>query len=162
MISGFSEAHAMKRRLAPIYFTTCLGLLVSPHDSWAASFMWPSAGPYVNEIAHLLFLGATIFFIYEIRYAGLKNFPGFRYLLWAWGVLAVWNLDALLGRGAAWTLSRPIVSQEGHSLYLHLYDLHAWVVFITQLSNFILLIPALYLFSRGIKALAKISQAGHP
>lgn len=150
----------MKRRLAMICFTACLLGFFSPHNSLAAAFMCPSAGPYVNEIAHLLFLGATIFFIYEIRYAGLENFSGFRYLLWAWVVLALWNLDAFLGHWAAWSLPEPIILGEGQSLRLHLHDLHTWVVFITQISNFILLIPALYLFYRGIKALAKISEAG--
>ena len=151
----------MKHRPATICFTICFLLFFSPRDSLAAMFMWPSAGPYVNEIAHLLFLGATIFFIYEISYAGLKNFPGFNYLLWAWVVLALWNLDAILGRWAAWTLSEPIILGEGQSLRLQMHDLHTWMVFITQISNFILLIPALYLFYRGIKALAKISRGEH-
>lgn len=144
-----------------ICFTTCSLLFFSPQYSLAAGFIWPSAGPYVNEIAHLLFLGATIFFIYEIRYAGLKNFPGFRYLLWAWVFLTLWNLDALVGRWVAWTLSEPLILWEGQSLQVKIHHFHAWVAFITQINNFILLIPAFYLFYRGIKALAKISQAGH-
>jgi hypothetical protein len=156
-----SEAHYMKRRLAIISYTVCLWLIFSPHDSLAADFMWPSAGPYVNEIAHLLFLGAMIFFIYEIRYAGLKNFAGFRYLLWAWVLLALWNLDAFLGRWAAWSVSEPIVLGTGQSLRLQMHDFHSWVVFFTQINNFILLIPAFYFFYRGIKALTKISHTEH-
>ena len=151
----------MKRRLAMICSTACCLLFFSPRYSLAAGFMWPSAGPYVNEIAHLLFFGAMIFFIYEIRYAGLENFPGFRYLLWAWIFLALWNLDAIVGRWAAWSLSEPLILGEGQSLRLQMHDFHTWMVFITQINNFILLIPAFYLFYRGIKALAKISRAEH-
>jgi hypothetical protein len=156
-----SEAREMKRRLAIILSTWCSLLFFSPRYSLAAGFMWPGAGPYVNEIAHLLFLGAMIVFIYEICYAGLQNFSGFRYLLWAWVLLALWNIDAFLGRWAAWNLCEPIILGEGSSLQLRMHDVHTWVVFLMQINNFILLIPAFYLFYRGIKALTKIPRAEH-
>jgi hypothetical protein len=151
----------MKRRLVLSFSITCFLLFFSPRYSLAASFNWPTAGPYINEIAHLLFFGAMIFFIYEIRLVGLERFRGFRYLLWAWALLALWNLDAFVGHLATWTLTRPITLGEGWYLQLLMYDFHTWTVFITQINNFILLVPAFYLFYRGIKALAQISQAEH-
>jgi hypothetical protein len=151
----------MRRHLVLIFSTACLLALFSPRSSPAAGFAWPSAGPYVNEIAHLLFLGAMLFFIYEIRYAGLEKFRGFRCLLWAWATLALWNLDAFVGHWAAWTLTGPTVLGDGWSSRFLLDDLHAWTALITQLANFILLVPAFYLFYRGIKALAQITRAEH-
>jgi hypothetical protein len=151
----------MKRRLALIFSGACCSLIFSPPYSLAVSFRWPTAGPYVNEIAHLLFLGAMIFFIYEIRYVGLEKFRGFRYLLWAWAMLALWNLDAFVGHWAAWTFRLPLILGEGWSSRLLMYDFHTWMVFITQINNFILLVPAFYLFYRGIKALAQIPRAEH-
>jgi hypothetical protein len=40
-------------------------------------------------------------------------------------------------------------------------DFHIWTAFITRLLNFILLVPAFYLFYRGIKALAQIPRTRH-
>jgi hypothetical protein len=66
----------MKHRLAVIGSIACCWLIFLPRDLLAAGSLWPQTGPYVNEIAHLLFLGAMIFFIYEIRSADLKQFLG--------------------------------------------------------------------------------------
>jgi hypothetical protein len=151
----------MKHRLALIFSGACCLLIFSPRYTLAASFKWPTADPYVNEIAHLLFFGAMIFFIYEIRYAGLEKFRGFRYLLWAWVLLALWNLDAFVGHWAAWTLRIPLILGEGWSRRLLIYDFQTWTVFITQIFNFILLVPAFYLFYRGMKALAQLSRPEH-
>ena len=151
----------MKHRLAAIGSIACCLLIFLPRDPLAAGSLWPQAGPYVNEIAHLLFLGAMIFFIYEIYSADLKQFLGFRYLFWAWLLLALWNLDAFLGRLAAWSLTGPLLSGEGLPLKLQTADVPSWIVFISQIMNFILLVPAFYLLYRGIKALANFPRAEH-
>jgi hypothetical protein len=151
----------MKHRLAIIVSAAGFLLLFSPRDLLAADSLWPSAGPYVNEIAHLLFLGAMIFFIYEIFFADLKQFLGFRYLFWAWVLLALWNLDAFVGRLAAWSLTGPLLLGEGLSLRLQIADVPSWIVFITQIMNFIFLVPAFYLLYRGLKALANFPRAEH-
>ena len=151
----------MKRHLALILAGAGLQLLFFPHASPAADFACAPPGPYVNEIAHLLFLGAMIFFIYEIRRAGLKQFRGFSFLLWAWVWLALWNLDAFVGNWAAWTCAAPPVWGDGWSSQLVMNDSRAWMVLVTQLCNFLLLVPAFYLFYRGIKALAQIPRTKH-
>lgn len=151
----------MKHRLARIFSTVCCLLLISPASLMAAGSLWPSAGPYVNEIAHLLFLGAMIFFIFEIFSADLKQFLGFRYLFWAWVLLALWNIDTFIGRLAAWSLTGPLFLGEGLPLRLQIADAPSWIVFITQALNFILLVPAFYLLYRGLRALANFPRAGH-
>ena len=151
----------MKHRLAIIASIANCWLIFSPHDLLAADSLWPQAGPYVNEIAHLLFLGAMIFFIYEIRSANLKQFLGFRYLFWAWVLLALWNLDAFAGRLTAWSLTGPLLAGEGLPLKLQIADAPSWIVSITQIMNFILLVPAFYLLYRGIRALASFPRTEH-
>lgn len=151
----------MKRRLALGFFAACCLLIFSPPYSLAAGPQRPTAGPYVNEIAHLLFLGAMILFIYEIHLGGLKKFRAFRYLLWAWAFLALWNLDAFVSHWATWTLKGQGVLGEGWSSRLLMDDFHTWTAFITLLANFILMVPAFYLFYRGIKSLAQIPRAEH-
>ena len=151
----------MTRRLALTLSLACCLLLFSPRYCPAASFKWPTAGPYVNEIAHLLFLGAMLFFIYEIYYAGLEKFRGFRSLAWALALLALWNLDAFMGRWAAWTSGGFLVLGEGWSSRLVVDNGYTWTVLLTQLANFILLVPAFYFFYRGLKALAQMPGTKH-
>jgi hypothetical protein len=151
----------MKHRLAVTASIACCWLIFFPCDLLAAGSLWPQAGPYVNEIAHLLFLGAMIFFLYEIRSAGLKQFVGFRYLFWAWVLLALWNLDVFVGRLTARFLTGPLLSGEGLPLKLQIAEAPSWIVCLTQITNFILLVPAFYLLYRGIKALANFPRAEH-
>jgi hypothetical protein len=151
----------MKQRLPLIISAAVSLLLFFPGDLWAAGALWPQAGPYVIEIAHLLFLGAMIFFISEIHFADLKQFLGFRYLFWAWVLLALWNVVAFVGRLAAWSLREPFLAGVGLSLQLRIADAPSCIVFITQIMNFILLVPAFYLLYRGISALANLPRARH-
>jgi hypothetical protein len=151
----------MKYRLAMIGSAAVSLLLFSPHNLLAAGSLWPQAGPYVNETAHLLFLVAMLFFIFEIRSADLKQFLGFRYLFWAWVLFALWNLDAFVGRLAALSLTKPFLGGEGLPLQLQIADVPSWIVFLTQITNIILLVPAFYLLYRGIKALANFPRAEH-
>ncbi len=44
---------------------------------------------------------------------GLQRFRGFRLLAWAWGLLAWWNFDAIVGHWAEWTLTNPVIMGQG-------------------------------------------------
>jgi len=145
----------MRRRPLLIFAAAAGLLLFSPGTSLAWSFMWPTEGSYVHQTAHLLFAGAMLFFIYEISHAHLQKFRGFRYLLWGCGFLAVWNLDAVIGHWADWTLSNPVILGHGFGRRLLMDDFQTWVVYLTKIDHFVLLVPAFYLFYRGLKTLAQ-------
>jgi hypothetical protein len=145
----------MRRRPLLIVAAAAGLLLCSPGTSLAWSFIWPTEGSYVHQTAHLLFAGAMLFFIYEIFHAHLQKFRGFRYLLWTCGFLAVWNLDAVIGHWADWTLSNPVILGHGFGRRLLMYDFQTWVVYLTKIDHFVLLVPAFYLFYRGLKTLAQ-------
>ena len=110
----------MKRHLALSFSTACFLLFFSTRYSLAACNKWATTGPCVNEIAHLLFFGAMVFFIYEIRLAGLEKFRGFRYLLWAWTLLALWNLDAFVNE-PDWSMKYR--SDEAHTMHSESHSL---------------------------------------
>jgi hypothetical protein len=145
----------MRRRPLLIFAAAAGLLLFSPGTCLAWSFKWPTEGSYVHQIAHLLFGGAMLFFIYEIFHAHLQKFRGFRYLLWTCGFLAVWNLDAVIGHWADWTLSNPVILGHGFGRRLLMDDFQTWVVYLTKIDHFVLLVPAFYLFYRGLKTLAQ-------
>jgi hypothetical protein len=155
----------MKRRAAPIIAAVSGLLLLSPKPvlaQWIGWFQFGTQGSYVHQGAHLLFAAAMIFFIIEIHQAGLANFRGFRCLIWAWVVLAWWNLDAFVGHIADWTLTNPVILGHGFSREIVMYDFHTWLFYVTKIDHFLLLVPAFYLFYRGLKILVRDSQAERP
>ena len=151
----------MRRRVAPISAAASLLLLLSPGPAlaqWVGWFQFGTQGSYVHQTAHLLFGAAMLFFILEIYQVGLQNFRGFRCLVWAWALLVLWNLDAFIGHWADWTLENPVILGKGFSRKILMYDFQTWLVYITKIDHFIFLVPAFYLFYRGLKHLAQDSR----
>jgi hypothetical protein len=151
----------MRRHLTQGFLLSLALLLLSPRTGQAQWFSWygfGTEGSYVHQTAHLLFAAAMIFFIYEIFHSGLHRFRGFRLLAWAWGLLALWNLDAVVGHWAEWTLENPMIIGEGFGRRLLMYDVKTWIFYIGKLDHFILLVPAFYLLYLGLKVLDR--QAG--
>jgi hypothetical protein len=145
----------MSMRLSPAVISAVFALLLIPGCDLALSLKWPTEGSYVHETAHLLFGAAMLFFIHEIYHAGLQRLRGFRFLIWAWAFLALWNFDAFFGHWIEWTLANPVITGEGLSRQLLMSDTHTWLFYITKIDHFLLLPPAFYLFYRGLKTLAR-------
>jgi hypothetical protein len=147
----------MRHRISPVFAAVIAFLAFSPTPGWAqweGWFSWGTQGSYVHQTAHLLFAGAMFFFIYQLHREGLKQYRGFRLLTWASWFLAVWNLDAFVGHSVEWSLS-PVIMGQGLHKRLLVENLYSWLYYLTKLDHFLLLVPALYLFYRGIKALAQ-------
>lgn len=148
----------MRRRLFQIGPAVLALVLLSPRlvlAQWVTWYQFGTEGSYVHETAHLLFLLAMLFFIYEIFHANLEKFRGFHLLAWAWALLALWNLDAFVGHWADWTLENPVILGQGWGRWLLMDNFHTWLVYITKIDHFVLLVPAFYIFYRGLKALAE-------
>lgn len=151
----------MRRRVVQGLVAAGAFVFLFPRPGLAQWFSWyefGTEGSYVHQTAHLFFAAAMIFFIYEIFHSGLQRFRGFRFLAWAWGLLAFWNLDSIVGHWAEWTLYNPIISGEGFGRGILMYNAKTWIFYIGKIDHFILLVPAFYLFYRGLKVLEK--QAG--
>jgi hypothetical protein len=137
-------------------------VLLSPSSAlakWATWHHFGTQGSYVHQTAHLLFGLSMLFFIYEIHRAHLGEIRGFRLLVWAWALLAVWNFDAFFGHWADWTLYNPVILGQGWGRRLAMDDFHTWLVYVTKIDHFILLIPAFLMFYLGLKALVRKSGA---
>jgi hypothetical protein len=151
----------MRRRVAPVVVAAFALLCLAPRPALAQWYSWytfGTEGSYVHELAHLLFALAMIFFIQEIFHAGLQRFRGFRLLAWAWGLLAWWNFDAIVGHWAEWTLMNPVITGQGLGRRILMADLKTWIFYIGKIDHFILLVPAFYLLYRGLRVLEQ--QAG--
>jgi hypothetical protein len=137
---------------------TVIVLLCSPASALAALFDWGTEGSYVHQFAHLLFFGAMLFFIREMYRAGLQATHGFRCLIWACWLLALWNLDALIGHAIDWSLRNPLILGEGLTRRIVMENAPTWFYYFHRLNHFLLLPPAFYLFYRGLKTLAREFQ----
>jgi len=150
----------MKRRLSQVLSGVFLLLLFSPRYAQARGwYEWGTEGSYVHQMAHLLFFGAMLFFIHQMLQEKLQRQRGFRLLLWACGLLAFWNLDAVVGHALEWGLSNPVILGHGLSQRLLMENAEIWAYYITKIDHFALLIPAFYLYYRGLKTLARESQS---
>ena len=148
----------MRRRLVRLGSAGFVLVLLVPSYAlaqWGTWYNFGTEGSYVHQIAHLLYGLAMLFFIYEIVYARLQKFPGFRLLVWAWAFLALWNFDAFVGHWADWTLENPVILGQGWGRKLLMYDFHTWLVYITRIDHFVLLVPAFLLFYLGLRALTQ-------
>ncbi len=130
-------------------------LLLHPRASLALQPHGPPEGLYVHQMAHLLFVGALIFFIYTLHQEGLSKLKGFRLLAWACGLFILWNLDAGLGH---WTevLVSPgeLLGPHDFSQRLLMTGLHSWLYYLAKMDHLIL-VPAFYLLYRSLKVLAR-------
>jgi hypothetical protein len=148
----------MRRRISQIFPAVFVLAFFSPPYAlaeWVTWHQFGTEGSYVHQIAHLLFGLSMLFFIYEIFHANLQKFRGFQLLVWSWGILALWNLDAFIGHWADWTLENPIILGQGWGRRLVMYDFQTWLVYITKIDHFVLLVPAFLMFYLGLKALVR-------
>jgi hypothetical protein len=164
----------MRRRLAQVFSGNIVLLLLSlgcslafGHGLDADTYARQSAlgwelgtqGSYVHQTAHLLFCGAALYFLYEIRREKLQQYRGFRLLMWACGLFAFWNLDAFVGHWCEWTFS-PVILGQGFFQQLLMNSSNAWLYYITQIDHYILLVPIFYLFYRGLQAFTHEPPSG--
>ena len=149
----------MRRFFCQALSGTVFFLLCSPSPGQAALFEWATEGSYVHQVAHLLFFGAMLFFIREMYRGGLQAARGFRCLIWACWLLALWNLDALIGHSIDWSLRNPLILGEGLSRRIVMEDVRLWVYYIHRLNHFLLTPLAFYLFYRGLRIMAQEFQA---
>ena len=150
----------MTRLPAQILTGVFVLLFFSPNYALAQGwFEWGTQGSYVHQLAHFLFFAAMVFFIFAMRQEKLKHYRGFLYLIWGCAILAFWNLDAIVGHSIAWDLTNPVILGHGLSERLLMEDKETWFYYITQIDHFALLIPAFYLYYRGLKVLAQESQS---
>jgi hypothetical protein len=129
-------------------------LAIQPHG--------PPEGFYLHQTAHLVFIGALIFFIYKLAQE-VREHRSFRLLAWACGLLVLWNLYCLVGHLSALPISNlDFIGIEGilHQRLVMSGSSH-WIYYVTSFDNVILL-PAAYLFYRGLKALIKEPETGKP
>jgi hypothetical protein len=127
-------------------------LAIQPHG--------PPEGFYLHLIAHLVFIGALIFFINKLAQA-VREHRSFRLLIWAFSLLILWNLDHIIAHLSALSIGpQDFIGHEGDLFQrLIMSGFSQWIYYLASLDHFIF-ITAGYLFYRGLIALAKEPETG--
>jgi len=152
----------MYRRLTRVLCGLVALVFFAPRPVLAIELLWETQGSYVHQMAHLFFALAMILFVYEISRGELRGRPGFRSLIWACGLLAWWNLDAIVGHTIDWSLHNPVILGEGLHRRLLMEDWQTWGFYLTKITHFLFLIPAFFLFYRSLKRFSRESEAQGP
>jgi hypothetical protein len=135
---------------------------VFPRPALAIQQHGPPEGFYLHQIAHLVFIGSLIFFIYKLA-KEVRKHRSFRLLAWACGLLVLLNPDSMMGHQSALPISNlDFIGLEGHlNQRLVMSGPFQWIYYVSSFDN-IILVPAAYCFYRGLKALITEPETGKP
>jgi hypothetical protein len=116
----------------------------------------PKEGFFIRQFSYLLFLGAMVFFYFELNQEKLKKYRGLRFLAWASLLFALWNLNCFMGQFFALNLDASLISGSAASFTqrLHMVDILTWFYYFTNLDS-LLLVLAFYLFFLGLKVFSQ-------
>lgn len=142
----------MMRRLSQIWFGALILAFFPSRPALALQPHGPPEGLYVHQMAHLLFAGALLFLLLQMRRQGLIKTAGFRQIVWACWLFILWNALAFTGHWAEVVLSVQDFSGEGLSRCLIMSTISAWIYYVAKLDHLVL-VPAFFLLARGLKLL---------
>ena len=135
---------------------------IFPRSAWAIQPHGPPEGFYLHQIGHLVFTAALIFFLYKL-WQEIQDNRSFRLLAWACALFVLWNLDTFTAHFCALSVSpQDFLGQTGElTQRLTMSNTAHWIYYFASFDS-LLLVPACYLFYRGLKALAQGPVTGKP
>lgn len=142
----------MPASLIPSALAAPFLVLLCPAVGLAMDLRWETQGSYVHQLAHLMFAVALMIFLHEIKGKETMAAAGFRNLFWACIFMIWWNLDAVVGHALDWSFTHPVILGGGLNRRLLLDSWHAWAYYVTQITHYLLVIPAFYFFYRSLRA----------
>jgi hypothetical protein len=141
-------------RSLPWILGILLGCLMLPSPAWAFIPHWdPREAFFIRQFSYLFWALAMVFFVIALRRENLRQHRGFRWLVWASVLFALWNFDCFIGQFVALALSPqdivPVTAVESQKAAAA--GLWPWVFYLTKLDH-LLLVPAFLCFYLGIRA----------
>jgi peptidoglycan biosynthesis protein MviN/MurJ (putative lipid II flippase) len=168
---GHHFISALGRRLIPRYsytrllswvVTLLLSSVIFPSPALAIVPHWdPREAFLIRQFSYLFFMFAIIIFLYELKQGQLHYRRGFRLLVWASVLFALWSVDCFLGQlFALYSGAQVIAGTAGSwSARLEMANLGNWLSYFTKLDH-LLLVPAFMFLYLGLRALRREQEAG--
>jgi hypothetical protein len=142
------------RRSLPWILVFLCGCLMLPSPAWAFIPHWdPREAFFVRQFSYLFWALAMVFFVIALRQENLRQHRGFRWLVWAGVLFALWNFDCFIGQFAALAISPQGIATftAGETQGGPVSGLWLWVFYLTK-PDHLLLVPAFLCFYLGIRA----------
>jgi hypothetical protein len=121
----------------------------------------PKEAFFIRQFSYLFWALAMLFFFYELKQVKLQQHRGFRLLAGASVFFALWNFDCFIGQFIALYLDTAVTSGGTKSFPsdLKMAEVSHWVYYFIKMDH-LLLVPAFFLFYRGIKAFVQDPEVG--
>lgn len=122
-------------------------------DAWALQTHGGMEGVVVHQAAHIQYLGALGYLLWDIRRSGFAG-VGWLYLQWFCWLMMIWNCIAFIGHFAQMGLSDTAIStDDGYLSALLLPETFGrWVYYVTAFDH-LFITPALILLFLAMRSL---------
>jgi hypothetical protein len=136
--------------------TPLVTVMLFCQDAWALQTHGGMEGVVVHQVAHIQYLGALGYLLWDIRRSGFAG-VGWLYLQWFCRLMMIWNGIAFIGHLAQMNLSEEAVSTEDgylSALLLLPVSFGRWVYYVTALDHLVIT-PALFLLFLAMRSFSR-------
>jgi hypothetical protein len=144
-----------------IVLSPLLLVVLSCGEALALQTHGGSEGTVVHQLAHVQYLGALGYLIWDVRRSGFTG-RGWGYLHWFCWLMIVWNAWAFIGHLAQMALPEGAVSASAGYLSSELLaplSFGRWVYYLTALDH-LLITPALFFLFVAMRSFYHSRNAG--
>lgn len=158
----FTTGRMKSASLRILAFTPLALVVLLCQDAWALQTHGGMEGVVVHQAAHVQYLGALGYLLWDIRRSGFAG-VGWLYLQRFCWLMMIWNGIAFIGHFAQMGLSDAAIStDDGYLSALLLPETFGrWVYYVTAFDHLVIT-PALFLLFLAMRSLYKSVAADQP
>ena len=137
-----------------------LTLVLLCQDAWALQTHGGSEGVVVHQIAHIQYLGALGYLLWDIRRSGFAGI-GWLYLQRFCWLMIIWNGIAFIGHFAQMALPDGAISTEDgylSALLLLPVSFGRWIYYVTALDHLVIT-PALFFLFLAMRSFSRAAAS---
>lgn len=140
--------------------TPIISISLFCQEAWALQTHGGSEGVVVHQIAHIQYLGAVGYLLWDIRRSGFAGI-GWRYLQRFCWLMMIWNATAFIGHFAQMALpDEAITTEDGYlsALLLLPVSFGRWIYYVTALDHLVIT-PALFFLFLAMRSFSKSADS---
>ncbi|KAB2887702.1 MAG: hypothetical protein F9K32_19065 [Desulfobulbaceae bacterium] len=143
-----------------LILTPILSLILFCQDAWALQTHGGSEGVVVHQLAHIQYLGALGYLLWDIRRSGFAG-VGWLYLQRFCWLMMIWNGIAFVGHFAQMALPDGAISTEDgylSALLLLPVSFGHWIYYVTALDHLVIT-PALFFLFLAMRSFSRAAAS---
>ncbi len=142
------------RRCKTCFWCFAVIFFILPNNAWALQTHGAPEGLYVHQMAHILFIMALSYLLWDIRRSSFTS-KGWRYLQVFCVLMIVWNIMAFVGHATGVSIRTENISTTLGYFHARLLGPISGREIIYYIAKFdhVIVVPALFFLFAGLKAL---------